>query len=216
MKKKKWLSVILILSIYFLMITGGIWHILDRFQNEMRVMASPLLILLSCIVFYDYWRQSHKRSRVIIWGVLVIFSGIIIEWVGVNTGMIFGVYSYGDTLQPQIAGIPVAIGFAWLNIEICSLVLAQKISGQKYMLAALTALFMVLFDLSMEAPAGELGYWSWHHSIPFQNFLAWFVLGFLLLLLGQKLEAVEENKSPLIIHIYFAQMVFFLLIMFSL
>jgi putative membrane protein len=39
---------------------------------------------------------------------------------------------------------------------------------------------MTFFDYLMEPAAIKLGYWVWQGSvIPFQNYLAWFVLGLL-------------------------------------
>lgn len=212
MKHKAYLEIILIIIIYFLMITGGVWHMLGRFQNEMRLLASPLLIILSLIVFLEYWYKSTK-VHVILWGVLLLCLGIAIEWVGVKTGLLFGHYCYGNTLQPQIDGIPVPIGFAWVNMEISSLILAQRVTRHKQWLPVFTALFMVIFDFFMEVPAGQLGYWTWMDNIPLQNFVAWFIFGYLLLILGQYLNAVERIKSKLIVHIYFAQLLFFILVM---
>ncbi|MDZ7725538.1 MAG: carotenoid biosynthesis protein [candidate division KSB1 bacterium] len=213
MTKQKRYTWIIILAIYFLMITGGIWNILGRFQNEMRLMASPLLILLSIIVFYEYWRHSSNKLRIAIWSLAIIATGIFIEWVGVNTGWIFGEYQYGTTLKPQIGGVPIAIGFAWLNMELSSLVLAQRVTDKARWYPILTAIFMVVFDFFMESPAGQLNYWVWENGIPIQNYAAWFLIGYLLMLFGKKIKAVEANNSQIIIHVYLSQLLYFILVM---
>ena len=42
-------------AVYFFLIAGGAWHILDVFQFLMSVMAGPLLIGLAIWLFFEYY-----------------------------------------------------------------------------------------------------------------------------------------------------------------
>ncbi|RMF00723.1 MAG: carotenoid biosynthesis protein [Chloroflexi bacterium] len=49
--------------------------------------------------------------KLVIFSLPVIVITWLVEWAGVQSGLIFGHYHYGDVLQPQIAGVPVAVTF---------------------------------------------------------------------------------------------------------
>ena len=107
-----------ILFLYVFMIGGGLWHVLDQFTGLMQVMSGPVIIVLA---FALVWAQhdelrklNDKRivSRFYSWSLLVFVSSFLIEMAGVRSGLIFGEYHYGTTLQPMLLDVPVAIGFA--------------------------------------------------------------------------------------------------------
>lgn len=152
---------------------------------------------------------------------MVIILTIIIEGIGVKTGKIFGNYTYGTNLPPYLSGIPMAIGFAWLTMLLSSLPLAERImvffNGKKMVYTAgLTASLMTLFDFFMEPAAVQLDYWNWSAAgIPLQNYLAWFVISFFLVLSGKLFSLLPQRASSLGIHSYIAQLSYFLLVSIS-
>ena len=97
--------------LYVLLIGGGIWHVLGYFDSLMKTLASPLIIGLGIWLFYRKLAklippkiifQKLGKIQLLLWSLFVIFSSIFIESVGVKTGIIFGVYHYGDNLPPYI------------------------------------------------------------------------------------------------------------------
>jgi putative membrane protein len=78
------------------------------------------------------------------------------------------------------------------------------------------ALLMTFFDFMMEPAAIKLGYWTWIEvEVPLQNYVAWFILGGLLAGLGYKMGLFKSKHPPLAVHIYFAQLIYFILIIFK-
>ncbi|MEL4881728.1 carotenoid biosynthesis protein, partial [Shewanella algae] len=73
------------------------------------------------------------------------------------------------------------------------------------------AAIAALFDYFMEPIAVSLGYWQWKNSdIPIYNYVCWFVLSALLLLLMRKLRVSTKNHfAP---HLLTIQLLFFLLL----
>ena len=198
---------------YFLLFAGGLWHILGVFQHAMQVLASPLLIAISLIALGLMLRQTDRKGRFLLWAVVLFVGGFLAETIGVKTGLVFGNYMYGDILQPQIAGVPVAIGFAWIGIELSSLAVARSVVKRRLaLLPVITALLMVGFDVLMEPSAEALGYWHWQGGIPLQNYLAWFVLGLLFAYIGRALKVLQTPAPRWVWHAYWAQLLYFVMI----
>lgn len=214
-----------IFLLYFFLLSGGLWHLLGKFQKIMQLMASPLLIILTIWIFWEVWislfskHENHNNATIkqqkylyIIWSVSVIIASIFIEWIGVKTGIIFGSYRYGTILKPFIDKVPIAIGFAWLGMLLSSITVSQKLFQKPYFIIVISAaLFMTIFDFFMEPAAIKLQYWTWTTDIiPFQNYLAWFIISLFFLLVGFKLKLFNTKINNIPFHAYFAQLGYFL------
>ena len=72
---------------------------------------------------------------------------------------------------------------------------------------------MTAFDILMEPAAMALNYWNWENGVvPFQNYLAWFVLSFIFTYTGLKLKAISFKIPSIPVHAYFAQLAYFLIV----
>ncbi|UCE07652.1 MAG: carotenoid biosynthesis protein [bacterium] len=209
---------IIIGALYFFLVAGGLWHVLGVFQTLMRILAAPLLIALSIIVFivtYRLLKDKKIRLKLLFWAILVLIGSFAVELFGVKTGNVFGQYVYGETLQPIVFGVPFAIGFAWLGMLLTSTAVAQRIlpkfSNYHFMIRAVSiSLLMVLFDIVMEPAAMKLGYWTWlGGSIPIQNFIAWFVISYFFVIIGLRMKLFKEKSPSIVFHAYFAQLIYF-------
>ena len=148
--------------------------------------------------------------------ICIIVGSFGIEWLGVQTGEIFGSYTYGQTLRPSMGGVPISIGCAWFVMLIASTTVAQKIApkslaeGSRFKLAFLVALLMVCFDLLMEPAAVKLDYWTWMDDhIPLQNYLVWFGLSFIFATVGLQTRIFRRQLPQIATHFYFAQLAYF-------
>lgn len=217
-----------IAGLYFFLIAGGLWHILNVLQKTMRLLAAPLIIGLALWVAWEYYlilkKQSVELRKILfywIWIICIILVTFWIEWFGVKTGRIFGSYQYGATLQPVFQGVPLAIGFAWLVMLLSSTAIFQRIQTRfavenKILQALGISILMVIFDLVMEPAAMKLGYWNWAgNQIPLQNYLAWFVISLVLIYIALKGEIFEKKMPSIAIHAYFAQFIYFLMVIFK-
>ncbi len=141
--------------------------------------------------------------------VLVYISGFVIESIGVNTGLIFGEYIYGKTLGYQIFETPLIIGMNWLFLVYVSSSLTERINSGKFISFLLPPVLMVVYDLVLEQVAPDLGMWNWKNEvIPLQNYIAWFVVAFIFVLVFRLLNIKTSNKiAPLI---FILQFLFFL------
>jgi len=213
-----------------LLIAGGLWHVLHVFQHTMQVLAVPMIVGISLWLAYEYWHlyalpllidtQSPRlrQRNFALWCIGVVAAGIGVEALGVRTGLVFGHYEYGSLLAPFIGPVPLAIGFAWLGMMLCSVAIVTRSTPRSLRLnpfagALMTALFMMIFDVLMEPAAIALGYWHWFgESIPLQNYIAWFGVSFVFAYIGFRLQ-LFAGKAPLVaLHAYFAQALYFALV----
>jgi uncharacterized membrane protein len=165
------------------------------------------LLIVSAMLLYGHWRA-------LLAGLCVILLSYFVETIGVNTGIPFGHYYYTPILFPALpGGVPLAVMFAWVLIVFggYGIVAKREAVGNRapsmrdVLFAALLA---AMLDLAIEPVASHVVYyWRWlepgqlsYYGVPLANFVAWFVVALLLLLLlrwlfgrgqGQGLQATE-------------------------
>ncbi len=208
--------------LYFILFAGGSWHILNFFQTIMSYLAGPLLIGLSIWLYFEIKikKNDERFSKFNTWSIIVVITSFFIETIGVKTGLIFGNYSYGSTLWPQIMDVPIAIGFAWFLMLICSIALLQQIpvinNSNIWIQIFIISILMTFFDFMMEPAAIKLNYWIWYKTtVPLQNYLAWFVISFILTILAWQMKVLVLKFPKVVMHGYFAQLIYFIMIMFK-
>lgn len=187
--------------------------------------AFNLLLTFALII----WTQPSKNISFFIFLALCFITGMAVEIAGVNTGMLFGDYHYGNVLGPKLAGVPLIIGINWFIIIYCCgisihslltkiLEKAPIVAGkQTNTIRALSimvdgATMAVFFDWVMEPVAVKLGYWQWlgNGNIPFFNYICWFGVSVVLLGAFHWLPFSKNNKFA--INLLLIQLMFFLLL----
>ena len=145
--------------------------------------------------------------------ILLILSGFITEWLGVHTGWLFGNYVYDQTLGFKILDVPVIIGVNWFLLIYGAGVTMQR-SGIKSTRNRVLcgALLLVVLDLLIEPAASIYNYWHWlGDGVPLTNYLSWFFVSCLLLLLFEKLNVKRQSVvAPVLLA---AQFTFFAILL---
>lgn len=184
-----------------------IFHIIGaigiKLYPDVFLKASVFNLMLS--VFCVFAFSKLKTNNFLLLGLLALLA-LIIEIVGVSTGLPFGSYYYGNNLGPKLFNVPLIIGVNWILLLYCCNVLFRE---QNILVAAFySAICMVLLDFLMEQNVEKLGFWFWeNHVVPLQNYLAWFVISVLFTLVIRKYFKPEENKVAVVF--YIVQVVFF-------
>ena len=166
-------------------------------------------ILLSTILMFWFHRPWSLKFMAAC--VFVFLGGILIETIGVNSGVVFGEYQYGATLGPKIMNTPILIGINWLMLIYIVWQLVREINthiiGQLFIGSSL----MAGYDLFLEPVAIATDMWSWgNNAVPHQNYLAWFVISFVFL--GVFRLAGTRYKNPVAPGLLAAQIAFFFLL----
>lgn len=217
-----------IFVLYLVLISGGLLNFFGVMTDISSIMAGLIIIAIGLFAFYEYMliivkdKEKTYTIKYLIFFVFVLIISWLIEYFGVKSGIVFGEYEYSDTLIPQISKVPIAIGFAWFSTLISSAAIVQQTSVfssskvDAIVKSLAIALFMVFFDFMLEPVAVKLDYWQWESGIiPTQNYITWFIVGFLFSLIGYVLEVFTIKIPNIIIHIFVAQIIYFSIVLLS-
>lgn len=169
------------------------------------ISKSPLNLIISLGLFIWLFPLETMKK----WLLFSIFFsvGIFVEWLGVNYGLLFGVYSYGENLGIKLDGVPLLIGVYWALLTFITAQIAITLKLKKGFKITFGAILMVALDFLMEKSAPIFDFWEFKGEVPIDNYIAWFVIGFILHIVLH-LSKIQGNK-PISIHLYCAQMLFF-------
>jgi len=196
------------------------------FKSDLIIRSTPFNLLLSFALLL--WTQEEKNISFWLFTATVVVVGFSVEVIGVNTGWLFGNYSYGTVLGSKWMEVPFMIGINWFIIIYCCGIsiqallqkIIQPVAGTpvapSLTLKAISvitdgATLAVVFDWLMEPVAVKLGFWQWHDgSIPLYNYVCWFVISILLLILFRLCRFSRRNKFA--VNLLLIQFMFFLLL----
>ncbi|MEO6729712.1 MAG: carotenoid biosynthesis protein [Ferruginibacter sp.] len=197
------------------------------FETDFFIRSTPFNLLLSFSLLV--WTQPEKNAAFILFIAMVFFIGFFAEAVGVNTGLLFGDYSYGNVLGYKWLKVPLLIAVNWFIIIYCCGISTQTLllkminkvaldtKAPPILLKAISvivdgATLAVIFDWLMEPVAIKLGFWVWHEdgSIPLYNYICWFVISMVLLAIFHFCRFTKENKFA--VNLLLIQVMFFLIL----
>jgi len=169
--------------------------------------ATPITLILSLGALLWTHKGWNLSFGVVIVACLLV--GFFVEVAGVSTGVIFGEYAYGQTLGLKLFDTPVMIAVNWLLLVYCTGSIVAPTRWPVVLKAAVSAALMTGLDVLIEPVAIRLDFWSWGGlgEIPMQNYLAWFVISFILHLLYHSLKFEKQNKLGFAIFVI--QIIFF-------
>ena len=197
------------------------------FDKDFFLAATPVNLLLSFALLI--WTQREKNIFFYLFLLACFTVGISVEIIGTNSGMLFGNYTYGNVLGFKFKNVPVLIGINWFIIIYCSGIsihtllmkainrVAAHTQKPPTVLKAISvivdgATLAVFFDWLMEPVAVKLGYWVWNGdgSIPLFNYICWFIVSLLLLVVFHFANFSKQNKFA--VNLLLIQLMFFLLL----
>lgn len=195
-----------ILIIFYIVGLAGFMIPVTNPYFKMLVSLTLLMNAGLILIYQKGWTLSLLLSFL-----FILFTGFGIEWIGVQTGILFGSYTYGTVLGPKLGGTSLIIGVNWLMLVLGSYFLIKPLQFPQVLQALTGALLMVGYDWVLEPVAVKLGMWSWAGgSIPIQNYIAWFVFAFLFHLVIGKFGA--RSKNNIAGYVFMAQLLFFILL----
>jgi putative membrane protein len=199
--------VMLLLPIFYLM--GFVFHLIDATYPLMLSMT-PYTILATAVIGFLPDFKAHN-NRLLVWAAITFLCTLILEILGVATGMIFGAYTYGQTLGFSLLEVPLLIGINWTLIIMGALSMVKRLTSHASLIALGTATITVVFDWIMEPVAIALDYWSWSGGkIPLQNYIAWFLIAYAFTRIFEAMRLKTTSFIPSLIVV--VQAIFFLLL----
>jgi putative membrane protein len=202
---KEQVSIGLILSMHLF---GAI--IIGNNAIENFILLTPLNLLASLgLILWNHTTWNAVFLRI---SLFCFFAGLIAEMIGTNTGLIFGTYDYGKSLGFKVLNVPLMIGVNWLMLIYAAVAAINELSPKLHFVwkALFSAILMVGLDLLIEPVAMKHDFWYWKNNvIPFKNYVDWFFLSFILLLIFHRFLFLK-NKTA--IALFGSQLLFFLIL----
>lgn len=205
---QKSLILILVLVIFYLV---GIIGLTSPYRADFLPLSFMNLLISFVVLLLALKNHSLKFYTFVFAGFSI---GMIAEWIGVHTGLLFGNYVYGQNLGPLWYGVPIIIGINWVMLTIISGSIAERFKIHWFFKALIGTLLMLILDFLIEPIAVLSDYWVWSGEIPFSNFVGWFLIAILNQLLYFSMKLGEQNKVATVL--YFVQVAFFLILNFVL
>ena len=195
------LYILIVLSIPIFELTIDFWNL---------VMTSIFIFIF--IALHSIINLGVKKAFIF----FIISTGIsfILEFLSINYGYFFGVYSYSNQLGLKILSMPILVILLWWSIIYVAyamsanfiLSIKTSMTNKFYLslfISSITALATVAWDLGLDPLAVAKGWWIWGESgiyfnIPISNFVWWFFTAFLVALIfqiffGYKVYKKEEG-----------------------
>ncbi len=145
------------------------------------------------------WTEERITSSFVYSLVIIFITGVGTEIIGVNTGVLFGTYKYGDFFGFKLFHVPVLIGINWFCIVYCCFILAFNfLKSHRYaflLIPSFTAVLTTTFDWIMEPAAVALNFWTWEGGvIPLLNYASWFMITFVLVRIMLFFDPPASNR----------------------
>lgn len=166
-------------------------------------------------------------SRAMLFILFAFCLGFIVEWAGIQNGIIFGSkYAYEAT-YPGIAGVPLVIPFYWAALTYASYSTVNAFLQWKnkekpttfnknlpllFLLILCDCVVIFSIDVLLDPIAVALGAWKWENGgdflgVPLGNFFGWLLMAFLIIgsfriFEYMKPKTHEYKSSLLIIPVY--------------
>ena len=196
------ISIILLLAFY----VSGIIGILTNNKTIDFLSLTPLNLIVNGLLFFINHEKGTKKQWVVF--IFVAFFGFFIEVVGVNTGLIFGNYSYQTTLGWKLFETPLIIGVNWMLLTGAAVFSVESKIKSKIVIALFSAFLLLALDILIEPVAMQYDFWTWDQNIvPLKNYVAWFGISFFLCYLLTYFKG--ESKNNLAPYLLILQFVFF-------
>ena len=202
---KTYLSIFLIWLVHISGLLGLLFYDFIFFAS-----FTPINLFLTSLLLMVNQIKLHKRELLCI--VLIFWTGIFVEFLGVNYGLLFGEYSYGRNLGPKLFGVPFLIGMNWVILTTISGSISNRIcKGRKIPSIILGSLLMLFIDFFIEPVAPTLDFWEFKDSVvPLSNYSGWLITGLLTQSFYQLLFKYKELNFS--VNLYLAIFVFFLIL----
>jgi putative membrane protein len=201
----------------------GLLGILFTPYKDWFINNTPVVLLTMFLLLTNTQIKSFKAY--IFFSFIAFITGMVTEIIGVNTGLLFGHYQYGQVLGPKIYGVPFLIGLNWFVIVYCAGALLTeviellqnkfnikitKLASSIFVIIA-GATVATCFDFILEPVAAKLQFWTWQNGqIPMLNYLCWFIIS--AFLLGVKMFFIKDKINTFASILLIIQALFFLML----
>ncbi|MEM9823406.1 MAG: carotenoid biosynthesis protein [Bacteroidota bacterium] len=195
MSKKEFGFSLFLTSMY----VGGLFGIALPIHPDF-IYLTPFNLMVSLGI--AFWFHPKWDQALFLFLVISFTTGFLVELLGVQSGLIFGEYEYGEVLGWKIGGTPLMIGVNWAMLVYASAATVQHFwpKAKTWVKVVMGAAAMVLLDLVIEPVAIHFDFWTWGAvEVPIQNYIAWFLVALPLHAAFHRLLGAVTNKVAIVL-----------------
>lgn len=168
------ISIILLFIFHLVGVVG-----LSLSFRELFLALTPFNLLLSLGLYI--WANDDFSADFFKLCAVLFAIGYFVEVIGVNTGILFGEYTYSEALGFKVLNTPLMIGVNWILLSFSIFSVSNFFLKKKWPTILLASVLMVLMDVLIEPVAISLDFWSWAAvDIPLQNYVMWFIVSLIM------------------------------------
>ena len=162
------------IGLVWLFTISGILGIIST-ASSWFLALTPLYLSLNFLIILLCVKDQSVR---VLKGISIPFIlGFITEVLGVNLGLVYGSYTYGENLGLKIFEVPLIICLNWCLLTIVSADVGKLITRNKGLRILSGALLMTLLDFLIEISAPRFDFWVFKDGIvPLKNYVGWFLV----------------------------------------
>jgi putative membrane protein len=175
------------------------WKGIFQTLVPVHLLISALMLLL----FHQQWSW-----RFVLTGAGISAGGWLVEYIGVQSNLLFGAYQYTSVLGVSVYGVPLMMAVNWLMLVYGVGGIVQHLSIPLIGRILIGGMLMLLVDVGLEQFAITHELWVWDNdTVPLKNYLAWFFIS--CLFLWQLLVSSTVSDNPLALPLILLQVLFF-------
>lgn len=176
-------------------------------DRELFLETTPINLFVTFIMLFV--NQPQMDRGVALAASFAFIMGFAVEFLGVNYGLIFGEYAYGNNLGFKVGGVPLLIGANWIMLTFITGAVASIFFNQSAFKASVFgALLMVLIDLVIEPVAPKFDFWEFAAATaPVSNYIGWFLVAFPIQWVYQNQVKIKDRVFSF--HLVLVQFFFF-------
>jgi uncharacterized membrane protein len=139
-------------------------------------------------------------------------GGLLVELLGVHTGVPFGRYAYGTALGPRVYGVPLVIPLAWTWMAWPAWLVAGRLAAgvltrRATARIALAGSGLAAWDLFLDPQMVAEGYWHWTDphptlpgvpAVPLTNYVGWLVVATLMMSVLPRGPSRDAADAPML------------------
>lgn len=174
-----------------------------------RLTTATVVVFCAASVIHALGSRGARFTAMLV--VVTAGGGLLVEAVGVATGVPFGAYAYTDTLGYQLLGVPAVIPLAWTMMGYPAFVVGRRITRHPIAGPVVAGAALAAWDLFLDPQMVAAGHWTWAPSsgphlleIPVGNFAGWFGVATLMMFALWRTadDAEHDDRVPLVLYLW--------------
>ena len=154
-----------------------------------RTPVTMLSVVVFAVASLADAARVHGRRGVAALLAVACGGGLLVEGLGLHTGVPFGPYHYTGTLGPELVGVPVIVPLAWMMMAWPALVVARALARGPVAVALVGGAALASWDLFLDPQMVAAGHWVWADpmpalpfvpGVPLSNYAGWVVVATLM------------------------------------